>query len=708
MPLEFTKLATCINMYHLCIMQVRYIREIKWWSLNNSILLISPNWICRVRTRIKKNRMPNNKFVNSPAAMWIERILAMPRSRKIALVMCLDIFASIFACYLAFALRLGDWDVFRLGLMLFTLLSVSMLLPTFLWRNIYNAIMRYSGIRSVIDISAAIAIAAIPAFCVFGIYGVTGVPRTVTIIQPIILFIILTSSRVFARYILVDVLKRRTYGGEYRRTVIYGAGNAGLQLANSMRQEAGIYLCAFLDDDKRLAQHRIDSVPVWHSSDISAVIDKFSPTDIFLAMPNISRRKRQNIIDSLNEYPVRVMTLPNLQQIVDGKVSVNDLRQVEIEDLLGRDPVAANELLMSKNITGKIVMVTGAGGSIGSELCRHILLSRPAKLILVEMSEHALYQIEDELCETKNQNPTITCEIVSELANISNADTVNRLMQRWQPQTLFHAAAYKHVPIVEANPIAGLHNNIIGTLNCAQAAQAAQVRHFILVSTDKAVRPTNIMGASKRACELILQAFDQRGSNTIFSMVRFGNVLGSSGSVVPKFRSQIEAGGPITLTHKDITRYFMTIPEAAQLVIQAGAMAKGGEVFVLDMGEPIKIIDLAASMVRLSGLSLRSTNNPDGDIEIIETGLRPGEKLYEELLIGDNPEATSHPRIMRANETMVAWDILSDMLEKLNKILNERDAGGAIEVLKEIVVEYTPPKTQAVDRQELLQSAAPL
>jgi FlaA1/EpsC-like NDP-sugar epimerase len=374
---------------------------------------------------------------------------------------------------------------------------------------------------------------------------------------------------------------------------------------------------------------------------------------------------------------------------------------VQIEDLLGRDPITPNELLMGRSIVAKGVMVTGAGGSIGSELCRQIIQFRPRRLILVEQSEYLLYEIERELRQLAAEEGC-RVEIVPELADVADRDSVFRIFKRWRPESVYHAAAYKHVPLVEANPIAGLRNNIFSTLYCALAAEAVGVGRFILVSTDKAVRPTNVMGASKRVCELIFQARAHEQQATLFTMVRFGNVLGSSGSVVPLFKSQIAAGGPVTITHRDVTRFFMTIPEASQLVIQAGGMARGGEVFVLDMGQPLHIQDLAETMIRLSGLSVRDATTPDGDIEIVEVGLRPGEKLYEELLIGDNPAATMHPRIMQARETMLPWETLSGSLDDLESFLKRGDAAGALRILRKLVPEYRDPQVPQAAREAVV------
>jgi FlaA1/EpsC-like NDP-sugar epimerase len=471
--------------------------------------------------------------------------------------------------------------------------------------------------------------------------------------------------------------------------LIYGAGSAGRQLAVSLRHEPGMALHGYIDDDERLAGQRLDGVPIFRSNDLQTLISKLQVDTVLMAIPRLSRQRREALVNKFKDISVHILMLPAVADFVDGKVSIHDLRDIEVADLLGRDPVPPNQLLLHKTITGRSVMVTGAGGSIGSELCRQIVSLNPAKIILVEMTEHALYSIEDELREAQKAcliDDRIA--IHAELGSIADAGTTRRLFNRWRPETVFHAAAYKHVPLVEENVIAGMRNNIFGTLYCAMEAERAGARHFILISTDKAVRPTNVMGATKRICELVLQGFSTRGSGTRFAMVRFGNVLGSSGSVVPRFQRQIRDGGPVTLTHRDVTRYFMTIPEAAQLVIQAGAMAANGEVYVLDMGEPIRIYDLAHTMINLSGLTVRDAGNPDGDIEIHEIGLRKGEKLYEELLIGNSPRKTSHPRIMQAREEFLEWPILSVELDRLILVLEQGNRIDALKILCQLVPDY--------------------
>jgi FlaA1/EpsC-like NDP-sugar epimerase len=516
-------------------------------------------------------------------------------------------------------------------------------------------------------------------------------PRTVSVIHPIIFFLLMLFIRLSMRFVVGDLLHlARGEGATRRRLLIYGAGRGGQQLANSLRQERHLTLVGYVDDDSRLSNQQIDGVTVWHSSSLDRVLEERRVDEVLLAIPSALRARRREIVTALQGRKIRVRMLPAIGQLIDGQVTVSDLRDVQVEDLLGRDAVAPNELLMGRSLLSRNVLVTGAGGSIGSELCRQILRSRPRRLILVEQSEYSLYVIENELRQLASAEG-YTVELVPELADVADRDSVSRIFRRWRPETVYHAAAYKHVPLVERNPIAGLRNNIFSTLHCALAAEAAGVGRFILVSTDKAVRPTNIMGASKRVCELILQARAQEQKNTLFTMVRFGNVLGSSGSVVPLFKAQIAAGGPVTITHKDVTRYFMTIPEATQLVIQAGGMAKGGEVFVLDMGSPVRIRDLAETMIRLSGLSVRDEAAPDGDIEIVEVGLRPGEKLYEELLIGGDPALTDHSRIMQAREVVHPWKSLSDNLESLRGSLRQGDAAEAISILCRLVPEYIRP-----------------
>ena len=470
---------------------------------------------------------------------------------------------------------------------------------------------------------------------------------------------------------------------------IYGGGKAGALLAGALRS-GGEYVCvAFIDDNKHIQGSTIAGVKVYSPADLDTLVPKREIKQILLALPSISKARQKQILDQLVHLKLKIKVTPSIQSLVNGELRVQDIRDVEIEDLLGRDQVAPDTRLLSICITNKHVMVTGAGGSIGSELCRQIVRQGPKKLILVEMSEYALYVIEQELSALRAQLG-LDLEILPFLGTVLDAAKLDKIFAAYPIDTLYHAAAYKHVPLVEHNPIEGIRNNAFGTLSVAQAAMRAKVSNFVLISTDKAVRPTNVMGTTKRLAELILQACARKQHTTRFCMVRFGNVLGSSGSVVPLFRQQIMAGGPITLTHPEITRYFMTIPEAAQLVLQAGAMSEGGDVFVLDMGDPVRIVDLARRMVHLSGLEVKTETTPQGTIEIQHVGLRPGEKLFEELLIGDNVEGTSHPLIMRAHENEIPWESLNNYLQELEQACNAFNYEEIRALLMKIVAEYQP------------------
>ncbi|WP_369910080.1 polysaccharide biosynthesis protein [Limnohabitans sp. MMS-10A-192] len=526
------------------------------------------------------------------------------------------------------------------------------------------------------------------------VISVPGIPRTVGVLQPLLLLIAITLSRVTVRVWLGGIYRGILTRQNLPKVLIYGAGSAGRQLAAALKTSPELVVVGLLDDDDRLHGQVLNGLKIYNPQDLLSLVGKLRVNQVFLAIPSVSRARRNEILDVVRAAHVQVRTLPGVMDLAQGRVHVSDLRELEVEDLLGRDPVPPNPLMMGKNITSKVVMVTGAGGSIGSELCRQIVTANPSTLLLVELTEFALYDIHYELEQTLAETGNESITLVPLLANVRDADRMAEILRTWRPSTVYHAAAYKHVPLVEHNPAEGIKNNVHGTLVTAQQAALHGVSDFVLVSTDKAVRPTNVMGASKRLAEMVLQAqaeaMKAQGGQTRFSMVRFGNVLGSSGSVVPLFRRQIKDGGPITLTDERITRYFMTIPEAAQLVIQAGAMASGGDVFVLDMGEPVKIMDLAKRMVELSGLSVRGEANPEGDIEIAVTGLRPGEKLYEELLIGDNPLPTSHKRIMKAHEEFLSWSILQGQLAELNKVLNANDVPVIRSLLKGLVPGYQP------------------
>lgn len=631
--------------------------------------------------------------MNQPSLNLAVPVLALPRPAKRIVALTVDFSLCVLTVWLAFYLRLGDFISFTgksewaPGAVRASAASVGLALPIFVVSGLYRAIFRYSGWPALLAVARAVIIYGLLYASVFTAVGLAGVPRTVGIIQPILLLLFVGTSRALARVWLGDqylsILKRVSRP----KALIYGAGGTGRQLATAMANSHEMKVVGFLDDDDRLHGHVLNGQPIYNPADLDSLATALNIGDVLLAMPSISRRRRNEILSRIRSAQVAVRTLPSVTDLAQGKVSVSDLRDLDIDDLLGREPVAPNHLLLTRNIVGKVVLVTGAGGSIGSELCRQILALAPARLLLIEQSEFALYAIHQELNE-KLAGREI--ELLPLLASVQDDDRMREIMSTWRPSTVYHAAAYKHVPLVEHNPAAGIKNNALGTLRTARAAAENGVTDFVLISTDKAVRPTNVMGASKRLAEMALQALATTGSGTRFSMVRFGNVLGSSGSVVPKFREQIRDGGPITLTHSEVTRYFMTIPEAAQLVIQAGAMAKGGDVFLLDMGQPVKIIDLARRMVELSGLTVKDEHDPDGDIEIEVTGLRPGEKLYEELLIGDTPQPTLHPRIMKACEDFMPWAEFEGRLHALEIALNANDVGVVRLMMQQLVAGYVP------------------
>lgn len=601
--------------------------------------------------------------------------------------MSVDLGLCVFTVWLAYYLRLGEFVTFSGNALWAAGVSIGFALPIFVVSGLYRAIFRYSGWPALLAVARAIGVYGLLYASLFTAIGVVGVPRTIGIIQPILLLLFVGASRALARVWLGEHYLSALKRAARPKVLIYGAGGTGRQLAAAMANSHEMQVVGFLDDDDRLHGHVLNGQPIYNPADLDNLTTTLHVSDVLLAMPSLARRRRNEILARIRGAHVAVRTLPSVTDLAQGKVSVSDLRELDIDDLLGRESVAPNHLLLSRNIVTKVVLVTGAGGSIGSELCRQILALAPSKLLLVEQSEFALYGIHQELEEKLAERDIV---LVPLLASVQDAERMREIMSAWNPDTVYHAAAYKHVPLVEHNPAAGIKNNVLGTLRTAQAALDAGVSDFVLISTDKAVRPTNVMGASKRLAEMALQALAAAGCGTKFSMVRFGNVLGSSGSVVPKFRQQIRDGGPVTLTHPEVTRYFMTIPEAAQLVIQAGAMAKGGDVFVLDMGQSVKIIDLARRMIELSGLAVKDEQNPDGDIEIAVTGLRPGEKLYEELLIGNNPQPTLHPRIMKAHEEFLPLDEFETRLNALEIALNVNDVGVIRLMMQQLVSGYVP------------------
>ena len=623
-----------------------------------------------------------------------EFLLMLQRPVKRALALGADAFICGVTVWMAFNLRLESWTPWSYAHFIAFVGAVALALPLFIVFGLYRAIFRYAGLPALMTVLKAVALYAVLYCFAFAMVGVPGVPRTVGFLQPLLLLLGVTLSRTFVRYWLGGIYLGIVHRERLPRVLIYGAGSAGRQLAAALKTSPELVVVGLLDDDDRLHGQVLNGLKIYDPVTLMALVDKLRATQVFLAIPSASRARRNEILELVRAARVQVRTLPGVLELAQGKVQVSDLKELDIEDLLGRDPVPPDPLMMAKKISGKVVMVTGAGGSIGSELCRQIVKARPAVLLLTELTEFALYDIEHELQSLVSAASIGEVHLVPLLANVRDASRMDEILRTWKPHTMYHAAAYKHVPLVEHNPTEGVKNNVLGTLNIAQLAAAHGVSDFVLISTDKAVRPTNVMGASKRLAEMVLQAqalsMSETEGKTCFSMVRFGNVLGSSGSVVPLFRKQIKDGGPITLTDERITRYFMTIPEAAQLVIQAGVMASGGDVFVLDMGEPVKIIDLAKRMVELSGLTVRDEYNPNGDIEIQVKGLRPGEKLYEELLIGDNPLPTSHSRIMKAHEDFLPWGDLQAKLTDLTLALDINDVPLIRNLLKDLVPGYQP------------------
>ena len=624
----------------------------------------------------------------------IDSLLASPRSIKRTITVTVDTVAIVFSLWLAFSLRFSEiyippqpqWWIF--------LAAPAIAIPIFIKFGLYRAIIRYLGMQALWTVVQATLLYTIIFAVIVLLSNVQGVPRTVYGIQALLLLMIAGGTRLLARWWINNVQNGFSNLARSRRPVppviIYGAGASGIQLAAALKQSYQYHPVAFIDDAVEFHKQQINGLTVYPFTQLSHIIDKYAVADLLLAIPSVSRSRRSEIIRLLEPYPIHVRTLPSLIDLADGKIKVSDIQEVDIADLLGREQVEPMQDLLRANITDKTVMVTGAGGSIGSELCRQIIKLQPTSLVLYELNEFGLYAIEKELLELGLQ---LDIPIIAVLGSALNQSRVEAICRQFNVNTIYHAAAYKHVPMVEKNATEGIRNNVFGTLACAKAAIATKVETFVLISTDKAVRPTNIMGASKRFAELVLQALAEDKINnpcTRFTMVRFGNVLGSSGSVVPLFRDQIANGGPITVTDNRIIRYFMTIPEAAELVIQAGAMGQGGDVFVLDMGEPIKIVDLAKRMIHLSGYIESDHENPEGDIEIIFTGLRPGEKLYEELLIGDNVSDTKHQKIMRAQESIIPWSQLNKILSQLEELNDANECEKVRTLLLEHVDGFKP------------------
>jgi len=594
---------------------------------------------------------------------FIRSILNSSRATKRTITLFIDSIFIVSAFWLALIVRLDSLaPLSKLDNWMLLALLVPTSLFAFINLGLYRAVLRYMNAQALWAIVLGTLITTI-ALVMFAFFIGVEIPRTMPFIFAWLCLLTVGGSR-----ILVRAMIGKLTTANKESVIIYGAGSAGRQLATALGTGPEYYVRAFIDDDISKQGSIIQGIPVLAFNGIYELVNKNKAKKVLLALPSESRARRKEILSQLEPLSIKVLSIPGMADVVEGKAKLSEFRDVEIEDLLGRDPVAPKPELMAANIKDKVVMVTGAGGSIGSELCRQIVKQKPTKLVLFEVNEFGLYSIEKELCEYIHAHQ-LQVELIPIMGSVQRINRVETVMMAFGVQTVYHAAAYKHVPLVEHNVVEGVRNNVFGTYYTAKAAVNAKVETFVLISTDKAVRPTNVMGATKRMAELCLQGLAQnKGAkhNTRFCMVRFGNVLGSSGSVVPLFRRQIREGGPITLTHQDITRFFMTIPEAAQLVIQAGAMGKGGDVFVLDMGESVKIKDLASKMIRLSGFEVKDKNNPHGDIEIVCTGLRPGEKLYEELLIGDNVGETPHERIMTANEVMLPLPELNVFLEALD------------------------------------------
>jgi FlaA1/EpsC-like NDP-sugar epimerase len=637
-------------------------------------------------------------------------LLALPRPHKRLLALFSDVAFCILATWLAFYLRLETWLPLTgspFQPLLAVMASVVLALPVFICLGLYRAIFRYSGAASLRAILRAACLYGAIYATVITIFRLPGVPRAIGILQPILLFALVAASRLLARYWLGGDYQKRLHRMNLPRILIYGAGQAGRQVAAALAHSNELQVAGFLDDDPRLQQHTVNHLPIDNPARLPDLVAMKGISSVLLAIPSASRHQRDVLLKKIAQAKVETLAMPDLTQLAQGKIGISELRELNLDDLLGREPVTPDPILLMRHITDKIVLVTGAGGSIGSELCRQALSLRPACLLLVEQSEFALYHLHQELTQKlsgiqQTAAGSAAPRLVPILASVTDEARMLAILEAWRPAIIYHAAAYKHVPLVEHNPVTGLFNNAFGTLAMARAARLAGIARFVLISTDKAVRPASVMGASKRLAEMILQAMareitpdDAPGSHTVFAMVRFGNVLNSSGSVVPRFYQQIRAGGPLTLTHPEMTRYFMSIPEAATLVIQAGSLAssQGGEVFLLNMGEPVQLKELATRMVKLSGLSVRDEANPEGDIAIDITGLRPGEKLYEELLITADAESTAHPRIMKAREDFMPWAALSPQLDILAARLAKNDIPAIRQWLADVVLGYTPEST---------------
>lgn len=613
----------------------------------------------------------------------ISLFLESSRASKRLISLAYDAAAIIISIVLAIEITLPKSQFILSTNTPFVLSTLVVTLVVFARIGFYRAILRYMGLKAIFTVAAGILISTV-LFVLSSLYYEQSITPVTVLLYWTFALVSIGAAR-----ILTIAYIRTGRDSAHTSVAIYGAGQAGRELARALSQNDKYKNVAYFDDEPTIFGTEIDGVTVHSPISLESIIRELGITQVLLAMPSTSHSRRSEILSRLEPFPIKVKTIASMEEIVNGKAQIEQLQDIDIEDLLGRDSVEPNQDLLHANITDKIVLVTGAGGSIGSELCRQIVTLKPTLLILYELSEFALYSIEKEL-RKKCSETAPKLEIIPLLGSVQHKNRMVRILRKYKVQTVYHAAAYKHVPIVEHNVVEGIRNNVFGTWYAAEAAAEANVERFVLISTDKAVRPTNVMGASKRFAELVLQAINARGTDTVFTMVRFGNVLGSSGSVVPLFREQIKAGGPVTVTHKDIIRYFMTIPEAAGLVIQAGAMGKGGDVFVLDMGDQVKISELAERMVHLLGLTVKNSKNHHGDIEINYSGLRPGEKLYEELLIGENVAGTNHPKIMTADEEMLPWVDMQKALILMNELCEEMDCEGIVQLLLKVPTGYNP------------------
>ena len=641
-----------------------------------------------------------NIFKNRFRQTLITRGIALSRKEKMFFAITFDIFLCIFASWLSISLSLGQLMAIDQRLIYTALISIAVAIPIFFSWGIYRMIFRYLNADSFQVLSKGIILYTLVYYVIFGIANFENVPKSIGFMQPMILFILISITRWLIKKLFsqhIDYAKLKSTSESKKEVIIFGAGKFGQQLASNLRDNNEFKLLFFVDNKQNLWGGTIDGYPVKAPSSLNEFMNPLEVKQIWFADLEMSKKERGDFINSINELPFHIKILPTFSDLTEGKVYLKDLRELDFNDLLERNNIKPNDILLKKCIIKQTVLITGAGGSIGSEICIQVLNNNPSCIVLIEISEVALYHIHSKLVTLINRRTTDSNSdvvLVPLLVNVLDEKKLDYVFGKWLPDTVYHVAAYKHVPIVEHNVGAGITNNVIGTLKCAQISIKYKVKNFVLVSTDKAVRPTNIMGASKRLAEIAIQTLNNSLTNneTNLCMVRFGNVLGSSGSVAPLFQKQIESGGPITLTHLDVTRYFMTITEAAQLVIQAGALSRGGEVFVLDMGEPVKIIDLAYKMIKAKGLQVKNEKSPWGDIEIKVGGLRPGEKLYEELLIGENPEKTMHLRILRANEKFMSNEKFTKVMKKLQIYLDENNIEQIRELLKQSIPGYVPNK----------------